>query len=635
MSVVNRSVNRLLRRFTDVSNTAAPIPTDESARLADLHATGLLGTSPEEVYEATVRTAAFIADTPIALITLLDDHHQWFKAGIGLEQDQTDRKDSFCIHALATPDTPLVVPDATLDARFLNNPLVLGAPHIRFYCGVPIVSAAGRALGTLCVIDRVPRELEPHQLQALRDLAGQTSALIQKRTRILELEGQSNRDEAEHIAVLRSVRIITEVETDLDSVLECSLEAIVQELNLSAGGLWWRDGENLAVDGLWVDPSGAFAATHHARRGVSYPTEMILHQRETATRHGADVLPSLIMAALQPTGIVASYAVPIIAGSTIIGAYELIPNASGEPSARCLLAATQAAAEVGRWIERDRAPEWIHDVTSSAKLPTGHYEPNADEIRRRATVKTRLAGAVARGDLSVVYEPIVRVSTRTTVAVEVLARWQDAELGAVCPAEFIPAAEQSGAILEIGRFVRRQALSDLPRLDRCGGSDEPLSLWVNVSPREIDTAFAVAVLEDLAASEVIPQRLTLEITERLALDVNDPAIVQLIELAEHGVGIAIDDFGVGFTSLAQLRALPLTQIKIDRSYMADLMGLERDRVFPLVQGIVHLGQSLGLTVVVEGIENEQQFDAARAFGTDLAQGHLFALAEPISSTFAD
>jgi GAF domain-containing protein len=215
-----------------------PIPIGETARLADLHATHLLDTLPEQPYEGIVRTAAYIADAPIALISLIDEDRQWFKACVGLGAEETDRRDAFCAYAIASPESPLIVTDATLDPRFQENPFVLGPPHIRFYCGIPLISAAGRAFGTLCVIDTVPRTLEERQLQALRDLADQTSELIQSRARILELEERVTQDDASCMAVLRTVGEIAERETNLDDVLEQSLSVIVREFELSAGGLW-------------------------------------------------------------------------------------------------------------------------------------------------------------------------------------------------------------------------------------------------------------------------------------------------------------------------------------------------------------------------------------------------------------
>lgn len=597
-----------------------PVPIGEAARLADLYAVDLLDTEPEDAYDAIARTAAYIAETPAALITLVDEHHQRAKACLGIASGDVDRRDAFCSYAILDPQRTLLVPDTVLDERFRDNPFVAGDPHLRFYCGAPIVSASGRALGTVCVIDYEPRDLLPAQVEALEDLARQASALIQSRARIRELEQSISSDEVAHVALLRTIGELTARASDLDTLLEAALAAMVETLELGGGGLWWHDGEQLAVDPLWLDATGLLGGVERARRGLAYPADLLIHTRDTATRHGDDVLPTLVTAALSTAEIHASYAVPIIVADTIVGAFELIPSPAGEPSPVRRFAATQGAAEIGRWIERDRTPAWLRELTTSAP-----HEPTAvrpAELRRRGAMKARLTGAAERDEISVVYQEIVDLGLDAATGVEVLARWHDVELGDVSPGTFIPLAEESGTIREIGAFVRRQALRDLPELAIAHARPDDFSLWLNVSVRELDDRFAEAVLADLEATGTDPRRLTLEVTERVGLTGDHAAAAPLFLLAAHGVGIAIDDFGTGFTSLAQLRSLPLTQLKIDRSFIADLTGRHADRVRPIIQGIIQLGHSLDLRVVTEGIENVEQLDIVRRLGADFAQGYL-------------
>jgi diguanylate cyclase (GGDEF)-like protein len=148
-----------------------PRTPNEAARLSALHETGLLDTEAEERFDRYTRLASRLFDVPIALVTLVDSDRQWFKSRVGLAASQTSRDISFCGHAIVH-DAPLVVRDATADPRFHDNPLVEGDPSIRFYAGAPIRGADGHALGTLCLIDRRPREFDADDLVALRDLAG-------------------------------------------------------------------------------------------------------------------------------------------------------------------------------------------------------------------------------------------------------------------------------------------------------------------------------------------------------------------------------------------------------------------------------------------------------------------------------
>ena len=151
--------------------SSPPIPANDVARVAALRALGILDTPPEPNYDDLTRLAAQICQVPIALISLVDADRQWFKARVGLDPAETPRELSFCAHAIAEPQTDVfVVPDASADPRFAANALVTGAPHIRFYAGTPLVTHDGWALGTLCVIDRAPRQLTPDQLHALTTL---------------------------------------------------------------------------------------------------------------------------------------------------------------------------------------------------------------------------------------------------------------------------------------------------------------------------------------------------------------------------------------------------------------------------------------------------------------------------------
>ncbi len=149
---------------------AAPTPSNEAVRLALLRDLDILDTAPEERFDRVTRLASAILDAPIALVSLVDHDRQWFKARTGLEATQTAREVAFCAHAILD-DGVMVVPDAREDPRFAHNPLVTGDLGIRFYAGAPLILQPHVRLGTLCVIDRVPRELDPTQRQLLADLA--------------------------------------------------------------------------------------------------------------------------------------------------------------------------------------------------------------------------------------------------------------------------------------------------------------------------------------------------------------------------------------------------------------------------------------------------------------------------------
>lgn len=241
---------------------------------------------------------------------------------------------------------------------------------------------------------------------------------------------------------------------------------------------------------------------------------------------------------------------------------------------------------------------------------------------RRIFVENRLRRATTRNEISVRYQPIFEARNHRIVAAEVLARWQSPSMGAVSPGEFIPIAEDAAPlIVDIGNWVLTEALTQLGAWHR---SDLP--------PIRMSVNFAAAQLRQLRSFETINRILSeadlesryleLEVTERIALSSDEPAMEELRRLRRHGVGVALDDFGTGSASLSYMRQLPLTRVKIDRSFVSAVSSDPREAHF--TSAIVAMAKSLGLAVVAEGVESEAQADFLRTVGCDELQGYLFS-----------
>jgi GAF domain-containing protein len=193
---------------------SAPVPQNETQRLKVLWQYDVLDTVPEEIFDDLTELAAQICDAPIALITLVDETRQWFKSKVGVSINETSRDISFCAHAINQPGL-FIVPDATKDDRFANNPLVTSDPKVRFYAGAPLVTPDGFALGTLCVIDKVPRELRPEQQRALTILARHVMSQLELRRHSRELAAARNHGEELKSDVEKLRQALTQARTEL------------------------------------------------------------------------------------------------------------------------------------------------------------------------------------------------------------------------------------------------------------------------------------------------------------------------------------------------------------------------------------------------------------------------------------
>jgi diguanylate cyclase (GGDEF)-like protein/PAS domain S-box-containing protein len=249
-----------------------------------------------------------------------------------------------------------------------------------------------------------------------------------------------------------------------------------------------------------------------------------------------------------------------------------------------------------------------------------------ERSRRRVLVRDELRVAVNSEQLSVHYQPQVQLSTGALVGVEALVRWHHRTLGEIGPAEFISVAEETGLILPMGRFVLKTACEQLAEW-RERHPDLPLTMSVNLSARQLADATLASFLRDvLERTGIDPSALCLEITESVIMERAAESDTRLKELKACGVQLAIDDFGTGYSSLAYLKRFPLDQLKIDREFVAGLGTNPEDTI--IVASVIRLATSLGLEVLAEGVEREDQRDELLALGCDRGQGFLWSTALP-------
>lgn len=252
------------------------------------------------------------------------------------------------------------------------------------------------------------------------------------------------------------------------------------------------------------------------------------------------------------------------------------------------------------------------------------FEPGMDAaIQKRRTIEAGLRLALARGEFRLVFQPLVGLKENRITCLEALLRWDSADRGVISPAEFIPVAEETGLIVQIGDWVLREACRTAATWPA------GIRVAVNLSAVQFKNKRLFETVEAaLRETGLAPTRLELEITESLLLSDNEPTLKTLHRLRALGVRISMDDFGTGYSSLSYLRSFPFDKIKIDRSFMRDLKS--KGDSLAIIKAVIGLGQSLGMSTTAEGIETEEQLAAVRDQGCNEVQGFLFS--PPVSAT---
>lgn len=246
-----------------------------------------------------------------------------------------------------------------------------------------------------------------------------------------------------------------------------------------------------------------------------------------------------------------------------------------------------------------------------------------DRTARRADLETALRGATARGELALHYQPEIDLRTNALVACEALLRWEHPQWGRVSPAEFIPIAEESDLIIEVGDWVVSAALGQAARWAEQFPDRSPCTVAVNLSAKQFAApGFIDRVRHHLGETGADPSTICFELTESVLLDDADETIAKLSALRDLGAGLAIDDFGTGYSSLSYLRRFPVDILKVDQAFVNGLGHDPDDSA--IVQAVVHMGRALGMTTVAEGVETAHHVIELRELDCDVAQGYHFS-----------
>ncbi|MCU4119098.1 putative bifunctional diguanylate cyclase/phosphodiesterase [Variovorax sp. N23] len=574
-----------------ISRTHPDLDTQrENERLFALHSTRLLDRAAAEGFDRITRLAAELFGVPIALISLVDRDRQWFQACIGLDTAETPREQAFCDYTIRHAAVT-VVEDATKDARFAGNPLVTGEPGIRFYAGAPLILRSGHALGSLCLIDRVPRKFSVDQCERLKDLAAVVMSQIDLHRaagRIDELTQLPN-----HVQMLEDLH-------DLSARFPGNPRTLLLVEAIDHGAV--RD----AVRAVGVGPVEDFL------RALAIQLQSLLH--EGSNLYFVGVGRFAVLVDRQNRGLdmfveqlVRTLREPVASGSLMI-----------ELDARVgILKFKLEAPEIDDSLRK--AMTAVHNARTVGVACVA-YIPEFDAGHQRAYAILRdIPRALAHNEFHLVFQPKLRVSTRAFEGAEALLRWRHPVLGAISPGEFIPLAENTTLIHDLTTWVIDTALMHLAELHNAGLR---VTIAVNVSARTLERPQFLETLKAACAKHgVAREMLHIECTEYSGLTA--PATLEsLKQIRALGMQLSLDDFGTGYSNLTCLETLPFQMLKVDRALVAHVT--ENPRARQLLQGIVNLGHGMGFRMLAEGVESEEVFHEIVALGFDHIQGYYLS-----------
>jgi diguanylate cyclase (GGDEF)-like protein len=496
-----------------------------------------------------------------------------------------------------------ITEDIALDPKWapiLDRAQSAGLAHC---WSMPIMAPTGEVLGTLAFYGSQARHPLPEHLTLLQDWARVAGIAIERHRAIEQLTRDARQDGLTGLA--NRTAIFERLDEAIQRVVPGSMAAVLfidldglKALNDTLGhdradDMLREIGERLATTVRADDLVGRFGGDEFVviTEGMAEPEE--------AVELGLRLLDAI------------SRPLPGVDGTVVTASIGIAPVRTNDVVARDVMSDSDSAMYVAKRSGRDRCSFF----RGRQHARTG----------RRLQLARELRGAEARGEVRLVYQPVVSLLTLEVIAVEALARWTSPTFGEVSPAEFIPIADDTGAIIPLGAWVLRESCEAMARLSAAG---YPLMLNVNVSAHQVSNPeFTLWARQTLAHAQFPANRLCLEITETALMRPDTTTKRNLHELAALGASIVLDDFGTGYSSLSWLKEHPFSEIKVDRTFITGLPGDKGD--LAIVGGIVAIARAFGSLVTAEGVETAEQLAAVQSLGCDRAQGFLFARPLPL------
>lgn len=569
----------------------------ELPRLQALREVNLLDTMPSESFDRITRMASQLFDAPLSAVSLTDVSRQWFKSQVGCAMSEISRIHAPCAEVTRSRQL-LVVHDLSEDERFSAGILV--QMGVRFYAGAPLLTKDGFCLGSMCVLDAIPRTVTDDQRKVLQDLAAMVMAQVELEHafgRIDPISSLPNQnqfiDDLEDLArrgpaVPRVVALVDLDDTNhLNEALRVLGSSCLDDLVRASKGLI----------------SGSLDQQVSLYRVGAAQLAFVLDE---GSEHDVDEAVAALHSAFKTP--IVSHGIPI----TLNVAIGLVPFLPAEISPHDVLRMAHSAAQDARATEQ----------------PIGSYNPGNDEIHlRRFKLLTAMREALEEsGQLKLVYQPRIEIRSGRMVSAEALLRWTHPELGIVPPGEFIPLVERTALIRPVTTWVIESVLDQIVAWREAGLAAR---ISVNVSAANFEEEdFVERLAGALQVRGLALGCLELEFTESALIRNQGRVLTDLARIRKMGVHCSIDDFGTGYSSFSYLQEIPADSVKIDQSFIRRIGRGPRDRT--LVAAIITMARDLGYRTVAEGVETQEIYDLLSEMGCDEVQGYL--MSRPIPPT---
>ncbi|MGQ3887529.1 sensor domain-containing phosphodiesterase [Legionella sp. CNM-1927-20] len=574
----------------------------EVLRLKELYNLQILDTEKELRFDQYTKLVADIFNIPIVIVSLIDVNRQWFKACLGLEVSEMPRSVSFCTYTIEEREI-LVIPNALKDKRFNTNPLVLNEPFIRFYAGAVLRGPTGKALGTLCLIDKKPRSFSTQEENLLIQFA-----------RLVE-------HELSYTYHLNEMRKKIEQTIYFDSVTELPNRRLLLE-NLNSAIRNSQANSRIAVIAIRLN---RFKELENVLGSVT--SETIL--KETAKRLKEIYLNHIAIARWDDD--VFTLVLPVSPDysyftSILIQKIESLFAELLNSHDRASLLTPQIGVSIYPQ-DSENGDELVQHALYAMRAPCVNnisYRFYSDEVTKQVIqnyeLEILLNKALEENALTIVYQPRIDVKSEKICGAEALCRWKDSKGNDISPMTFVSIAEQSDLIIKLGRFVLKRVCEDIAQWNKKGYKKIPMS--INISPKHLLSAgFIEEVTALLTDYQIEPNYIDLEITESSFL-IAEEALLVMNALCKLGITFSLDDFGTGFSSLSYLQKLPLKTLKIDKAFITNLHLNKNDN--RIARTIIVMAKTLNLISLAEGVEREEQFKLLKKYQCSQIQGYLFS-----------